>query len=199
MSTTSCSSNYWLNMDICGLICGLISDVIILYGMAVFSSIVIVPWYGYSIVGVIHLILFNSIGLLAMISHFRAMTTDPGSVPRDALPLLNDEEELDYEILGKNIALSPVASHGPIDIQGKRQQMQQVTPYKKFCRRCRGFKPARAHHCSICNRCIVKVSIFCMMMMLNDNIDHHLFVDVNRWIITVSHSIYGSIPSYIHF
>ena len=29
--------------------------------------------------------------------------------------------------------------------------------YRKFCKRCQAFKPARAHHCSICGRCIIKV------------------------------------------
>jgi hypothetical protein len=29
--------------------------------------------------------------------------------------------------------------------------------YRKYCKKCRAFKPMRAHHCSICGRCIVKV------------------------------------------
>ena len=29
--------------------------------------------------------------------------------------------------------------------------------FRKFCKRCKAFKPKRAHHCSICKRCIVKM------------------------------------------
>ena len=33
-----------------------------------------------------------------------------------------------------------------------------VNKYRRFCKRCKAFKPIRAHHCSICRRCIVKVT-----------------------------------------
>lgn len=29
--------------------------------------------------------------------------------------------------------------------------------YARTCYRCNNFKPARAHHCSICNRCVIKM------------------------------------------
>jgi rRNA maturation endonuclease Nob1 len=66
------------------------------------------------------------------------MTTDPGAVPKDAKPLPDDLEENDYE-----------ASYD------KKEK------YKKYCRRCKSFKPRRAHHCSICGRCIVKMDHHC--------------------------------------
>ncbi|CAN0448067.1 unnamed protein product, partial [Hapterophycus canaliculatus] len=28
---------------------------------------------------------------------------------------------------------------------------------RRFCRKCNAYKPVRAHHCSICRRCVVKV------------------------------------------
>lgn len=82
-----------------------------------------------------------------------------GAVPKDALPLLNDEEELDYEILGKE-GLMQAPSPRPTSREGHEQRALNATPFKKFCRRCRCFKPVRAHHCSLCNRCIVKVSFW---------------------------------------
>ena len=66
------------------------------------------------------------------------MTTDPGAVPSDALPLLSDIEEYDYEIA-----------------EGKTDR------FKKFCRKCKAFKPVRAHHCSLCGRCIIKMDHHC--------------------------------------
>lgn len=63
------------------------------------------------------------------------MTTNPGAVPSDAQPLNSDDEEYDKE-------------------QGSRG-------FRKYCRRCNAFKPSRAHHCSICRRCIVKMDHHC--------------------------------------
>lgn len=31
----------------------------------------------------------------------------------------------------------------------------------RTCRRCRQFKPGRAHHCSICDRCVLKMDHHC--------------------------------------
>ena len=67
------------------------------------------------------------------------MTTDPGAVPNDARPLLCDDEEADYEA----------------------QDKKNGNKFKKFCRRCKAFKPRRAHHCSICRRCIIKMDHHC--------------------------------------
>ena len=34
--------------------------------------------------------------------------------------------------------------------------------YSRTCYKCNNFKPPRAHHCSICNRCIVKMDHHCV-------------------------------------
>ena len=36
------------------------------------------------------------------------------------------------------------------------------TPLSKQCYRCNNFKPPRAHHCSICNRCVIKMDHHCV-------------------------------------
>ena len=72
-----------------------------------------------------------------------AMTTDPGAVPKNAMPCLDDVAEMDYEAVG-----------------------ERSTKYKKFCKRCKAFKPVRAHHCSICARCIIKVKLRFIMFVL---------------------------------
>lgn len=86
---------------------------------------------------------FATLDLLLLYMYFNlssmtAMCTDPGSVPKDARPLVSDIEERDYE-----------ANETTRD------------RYRKFCRRCNAFKPQRAHHCSICGRCIVKMDHHC--------------------------------------
>ena len=94
------------------------------------------------------------------------MTTDPGAVPINARPLLSDCEENDYEAQDK--------------VNGNK--------FKKFCKRCNAFKPKRAHHCSICSRCIVKVTSYTYH---NSNIFFgltFLWKYPCRWTITVSNA-----------
>lgn len=110
---------------------------------------------GFSLFGIINIVLFNSVCLLAAYSHFQgkikkyasiliilAMTTDPGAVPRDARPLDDDQQERDHE--------AKLAEEGA-----------GLERYKKFCKRCKTFKPSRAHHCSMCGRCIIKMDHHC--------------------------------------
>ena len=188
--------------------------------------------------GVCHRTLFLLIATLAVISHFKAMTTDPGAVPPDANPL-PEEEDLDWVVKGEQQQhhgeyhrSGPVQSHGqphtnqpqallqeekksllageepyndnggmgdininspnndhdnmhhpatdqaisgmamaamaPVALVGAgvaaisnvsagisaenqhhhvQYQQQQPTRGRRMCRRCKAFKPPRAHHC----------------------------------------------------
>lgn len=114
----------WLNVEPCGMICCAITWSIVLYSDYVISRHVILPWMSISVSGVIHLTIFNTGAVMALYSHLKAMTTNPGAVPKDAQPLVPG---------------------------GRRRQ----------CRRCHVYKPPRAHHCSMCNRCVVKMDHHC--------------------------------------
>lgn len=127
----------WLNSEPCGLICGMMTWLLLGYGMGATTYSVIVPWMGYSIFGCLHIFCFNFLSLLAMYCHMRAMTVDPGSVPNKAMPSLDDDFENDVEAVDR------------------------PNKFRRFCKRCKAFKPVRAHHCSICRRCVVKMDHHC--------------------------------------
>jgi hypothetical protein len=76
-----------------------------------------------------------------------AIFTDPGAVPRTATPLADDSKENKYRALN--------ASEGA----------SNTLPFKKYCKRCKAYKPIRAHHCSICARCIVKMDHHCPLVL----------------------------------
>lgn len=42
-----------------------------------------------------------------------------------------------------------------------RRQVEYHERGKRMCRRCQSYKPPRAHHCSICKRCIIKMDHHC--------------------------------------
>lgn len=161
---TSDGVRHWVNIEPCGLICGLFTYVFLAYGMYSTTTCVIKPWLGYSVLGSCNIFLFNGISLVAMYSHFAAMTTDPGSVPRSALPLADDDQEFDQEANEKIVG----------------------TKFRKYCKRCKSFKPIRAHHCSICSRCIVKMDHHCPWV--NNCIgvgNHKLFLLFIFWVCVV--------------
>ncbi|XP_071986981.1 palmitoyltransferase ZDHHC16 isoform X1 [Engystomops pustulosus] len=54
---------------------------------------------------------------------------------------------------------------------GYPPQAQKNTPSVSVCRKCIAPKPARTHHCSICNRCILKMDHHCPW--LNNCVGHY--------------------------
>ncbi|XP_012575753.1 PREDICTED: palmitoyltransferase ZDHHC3 isoform X3 [Condylura cristata] len=81
---------------------------------------------------IINGIVFNLLAFLALASHCRAMLTDPGAVPKG-----NATKEF---------------------IESLQLKPGQVV-YK--CPKCCSIKPDRAHHCSVCKRCIRKMDHHC--------------------------------------
>jgi len=142
----------WLNMDCCGLFSAGLTYALHAYGVYAVCFVMLPPWMSEDITteegtsrhftwaGTMNAAFFTTIAVLAVISHFYAMTTDPGAVPPDAQPLTLNES-----LSGDEASL--LAKKAP---QGMR-----------LCRRCKAYKPARAHHCSVCRRCIIKMDHHC--------------------------------------
>ena len=86
----------WLNLDCCGLFCALVTYGLHLYGVYAVCLILLPPWMSETDEegirtltwgGHFHRCAFTAVAVLAMYAHFKAMTTDPGAVPPDAVPL----------------------------------------------------------------------------------------------------------------
>jgi len=48
-----------------------------------------------------------------------------------------------------------------IDADAERIESEGSAERHRFCRKCRVPKPARTHHCSVCNRCVMKMDHHC--------------------------------------
>ncbi|CAK0860889.1 unnamed protein product [Prorocentrum cordatum] len=86
------------------------------------------------------LILFNVVWGLAMWSYLRAHSADPGSMPRRWLQFVDS--------VGQGL---PIAPARPEWQPGKAT----------FCKKCDLTRPERAHHCVICQACILRMDHHC--------------------------------------
>ncbi|KAM3821373.1 palmitoyltransferase ZDHHC3 isoform 1-T2 [Vipera latastei] len=127
----SSSETMWFIRDGCGIACAVITWFLVFYADFVVILVMLLPSRDY-IYSVINGIVFNTLAFLALASHMRAMLTDPGAVPKG-----NATKEF---------------------IESLQLKPGQVV-YK--CPKCCSIKPDRAHHCSVCKRCIRKMDHHC--------------------------------------
>ncbi|KAM4821580.1 palmitoyltransferase ZDHHC3 isoform 3-T4 [Thomomys bottae] len=121
----------WFIRDGCGIACAIVTWFLVLYAEFVVLFVMLIPSGDY-VYSIINGIVFNLLAFLALASHCRAMLTDPGAVPKG-----NATKEF---------------------IESLQLKPGQVV-YK--CPKCCSIKPDRAHHCSVCKRCIRKMDHHC--------------------------------------
>ncbi|KAG7324668.1 hypothetical protein KOW79_012684 [Hemibagrus wyckioides] len=124
-------SGRWCIRDVCGMVCVVLTWFLVLYADFVVMFVMLLPVRSV-VYSVLNAALFNTLAVLALTSHSRAMCTDPGAVPKG-----NATKEY---------------------IESLHLKPGQVV-YK--CPKCCSIKPDRAHHCSVCKRCIRKMDHHC--------------------------------------
>ncbi|KAF6133925.1 hypothetical protein GIB67_040689 [Kingdonia uniflora] len=104
---------------------------------------------------------FNSRAILVMQlvmllwSYFSVVLTNPGSVPPNWKPDVDEERGEDIDPLtGSETGLEQSGVHGDF-----------ANPRVRYCRKCNQFKPPRSHHCSVCGRCILKMDHHCVWVV----------------------------------
>lgn len=121
----------WCVKDVCGLVCVVITWLLVIYAEFVVIFVIVLP-SPFTIGSFLNTLLFQVLAFLALSSHAAAMLTDPGSVP--------------------------LGNATPENIEKMTSYPGQVI-YR--CPRCLSIKPLRAHHCSVCKRCIRKMDHHC--------------------------------------
>lgn len=104
---------------------------LVAYAQYVVVGVILLP-VAHTYYGAINLVLFEVLAFLAVFSHVRTMVTDPGAVMRGT------------------------ATKEAVEQLGLREGR---LVYK--CPKCSCLKPERAHHCSVCQRCIRKMDHHC--------------------------------------
>uniref|UniRef100_A0A674BL01 Palmitoyltransferase n=1 Tax=Salmo trutta TaxID=8032 RepID=A0A674BL01_SALTR len=121
----------WFIQDGCGIVCGVVTWLLVLYADFVVNLVMLLPNKSLWY-SVINGALFNFLAVMALASHLRAMLSDPGAVPK---------------------------GNATKDYMDSLQLKPGEVIYK--CPKCCSIKPQRAHHCSICKRCIRKMDHHC--------------------------------------
>ncbi|CAG9854511.1 unnamed protein product [Phyllotreta striolata] len=123
--------------DPCGLVCVLITYLAVFYADYVVIKFVILQTMLDSLWGTFNVVTFNTVIFLLIISHIKAVVTDPGTVP---FP----QSKIDFSDIHSS------------DSSGCEQTLNWT-----ICAKCETYRPPRAHHCRICQRCIRKMDHHC--------------------------------------
>lgn len=92
---------------------------------------------------------FTSLVAMLLWCYAVAVVTDPGSVPLGWLPFEDEEEAL-----------------AELERQRYNPEMKLTGAARvRFCRKCRAWKPDRAHHDSMSGRCVLKMDHYCIWIV----------------------------------
>ncbi|KAJ8767621.1 hypothetical protein K2173_018179 [Erythroxylum novogranatense] len=112
-----------------------------------------------SLIAFLVLLLFHYLLAMLLWSYFATVLTDPGGVPPNWRPSVDEESGsadplMASEYIGAIVGLKQSAILG-----------EPANQQRRFCRKCKQFKPPRCHHCSVCGRCILKMDHHCVWVV----------------------------------
>ncbi|KAG8659380.1 probable protein S-acyltransferase 14 isoform X1 [Manihot esculenta] len=112
-----------------------------------------------SLVSFVVLLLFHSLLVMLLWSYFTTVLTDPGGVPPNWRPSIDEERGDADPLIGSEHSGSNVRLNQPSVLSDPANEGM------RFCRKCNQFKPPRCHHCSVCGRCILKMDHHCVWVV----------------------------------
>ncbi|CAN8269525.1 unnamed protein product [Cochlearia groenlandica] len=125
-----------------------VTVVILVIGFVYFSTVFtfIDRWFSLSSSpGITNAVLFTALALMCIYNYSIAVFRDPGRVPLDYMPDVEDPKSPVHEIKRKGGDL-------------------------RYCQKCSHFKPPRAHHCRVCKRCVLRMDHHCIW--INNCVGH---------------------------
>uniref|UniRef100_A0A2K6S2Q1 Palmitoyltransferase n=1 Tax=Saimiri boliviensis boliviensis TaxID=39432 RepID=A0A2K6S2Q1_SAIBB len=168
-SEADVADRVWFIRDGCGMICAVMTWLLVAYADFVVTFVMLLPskdfWYS-----VVNGVIFNCLAVLALSSHLRTMLTDPQFLLDSCLVgKIHDENwagPIPLGSCGDRTAFVQSFLLGAVpkgNATKEYMESLQLKPgeviYK--CPKCCCIKPERAHHCSICKRCIRKMDHHC--------------------------------------
>ncbi|KAK9193301.1 hypothetical protein WN944_003998 [Citrus x changshan-huyou] len=132
-------------------------------------------WFGLmSSPGLMNAIVFTAVALMCVFSYTVAILRDPGRVPADYMPDVEDDQNPMHEI--KRKMYGSVTSNDYIvvlmvlelHLSGISVVVSLLDKWidrkgcieggdLRYCQKCSHYKPPRAHHCRVCKRCVLRM------------------------------------------
>eukprot|EP01138_Halocafeteria_seosinensis_P015061 gb/GECG01015374.1/.p1 GENE.gb/GECG01015374.1/~~gb/GECG01015374.1/.p1 ORF type:complete len:479 (+),score=42.62 gb/GECG01015374.1/:1-1437(+) len=143
---------YW---DICGIFCFLFGEAVVWFASYITITKISIPLMYQANRLVFQLFIagltgiFQSFVILITIAHFRAMLTNPGTVKMNTAA--KHEIKPDPNVRRKLVER--------VRNDAMKLVYQELT--MRYCERCRAIKPPRAHHCSVAQRCVIRMDHNC--------------------------------------
>lgn len=124
----------WIVKDACGIACAILAWLILAFSQYAILTIILLPQPD-TVRKYVHIIVLELLSTCTLVAHLRTIFTDPGSVPQKTEQTPKIFQGVSDENLGNYVG------------------------YR--CSECCSVKPDRAHHCSVCKRCIRKMDHHC--------------------------------------
>ncbi|XP_048429887.1 probable protein S-acyltransferase 16 isoform X8 [Pyrus x bretschneideri] len=110
-------------------------------------------WFGLmSSPGLMNAVVFTGVAVMCVFNYSASVFRDPGRVPSTYMPDVEDSGNPMHEIKRKmcmhqmeNLYLETLT-----DLSTKGGDL-------RYCQKCSHYKPARAHHCRVCKRCVLRM------------------------------------------
>jgi len=141
--------------------CSLPPFVVCLLGFAysTYTYTISYRWLGLTrLVGFIDALISNYLIFQLFYNYLLSVVTDPGRVPNNWKPDNLNEEQMKE--------IQEMTTKG-----SKDSDSNSTFIGVKWCRKCPGWKPPRAHHCSECERCVLKMDHHCPW--INNCVGHY--------------------------
>ncbi|KAL6138749.1 hypothetical protein ACLB2K_064028 [Fragaria x ananassa] len=125
-----------------------VTVVVVAIGYIYFSTVFVFVdrWFGlWSSPGLMNAAIFTAVAAMCIYNYTVSVFRDPGRVPSTYMPDVEDSENPIHEIKRKGGDL-------------------------RYCQKCSHYKPARAHHCRVCKRCILRMDHHCIW--INNCVGH---------------------------
>ena len=160
----------WFVKDPCGIVCAVMTYCLMAYGTFAFLTILVPPFV--SVWTLINTGIYLTLVILAVISHYKSMCTEPVSIACIVIVIVPGELRSPFCFLFQyvdvdqyvypcpSLHLQGVVPREPIseeEVLIRHQNGERL----RYCKKCRSLKPDRAHHCSTCERCIQRMDHHC--------------------------------------